>query len=68
MSMSANLHDASYAEAMNSNGHTWLTIKAKSGDYVTIFMPYATAQAMADAFNAPTARPITLPDFSEAAQ
>jgi len=66
--MSSNLHDADHAEAMNSTGHTWLTIKAKNGDHVTIFMPLAKAQAMADAFNAPTTRPITLPHFDEAAQ
>ena len=58
MSMSSNLHDASHAEAMNSNGHTWLTIKAKSGDYITIFMPFDKAQAMAAAFNAPIAAPV----------
>ena len=58
MSMTANLHDVVSAEAMNSNGCTWLTIKAKDGDFVSIFMPYATAQAMAAVFNAPIAAPV----------
>ena len=59
MSMSANLHDAVSAEAtIVDRGTSWLTIKAKDGDFVSIFMPYATAQAMAAAFNAPIAAPV----------
>ena len=58
MSMSSNLHGANHAEAMSANGHTWLTIKAKDGDYITIFMPFDKAQAMAAAFNAPIAAPV----------
>lgn len=59
MSMSANLHDAVSAEATTADrGTSWLTIRAKNGDHVSIFMPYATAQAMAAAFNAPIAAPV----------
>ena len=68
MSMTANLHGASKAIANRSNGAEWLQIVSSSGDFVCVFMPFAKAQAMADAFNAPTTRPVTLPDFSEAAQ
>lgn len=58
MSMTANLHDASYAEAMNANGFSWLTIGAEDGDSVSIFMPFEKAEAMAAAFNAPIAAPV----------
>lgn len=59
MSMTANLHDVVSAEAtIVERGTSWLTIRAKNGDYMSIFMPYATAQAMAAAFNAPIAAPV----------
>lgn len=51
MSMSANLHGLKSVEAVESEGFSWLRMESKYGSHISVFMPYATAVAMADAFN-----------------
>jgi hypothetical protein len=50
--MSATLHSPSKATANHHGETTWLDIEADDGSYISIFMPYDKAKAMADAFNA----------------
>ena len=53
MSMSANLHDVKKAEAWDLPIASSLRLTNSDNCSFTIFMPYATAVAMADAFNNP---------------
>ena len=53
MSMSANLHGIVRAEAIDLGSASSLHLINGDHCHVTIFMPYATAVAMADAFNNP---------------
>jgi len=58
VSMSANLHDANRAQAVDlgSSGGV-LKFWDPDGCHLNIFMPYATAVAMATAFDAPQPQP-----------
>lgn len=54
MSMSANLHGAIRAASHQVDGTSWLTIYSDDDNcHISVFMPYTTAVAMADAFNNP---------------
>ena len=59
MSMSANLHDVKKAEAWDLSSASSLRLTNSDNCSFTIFMPYATAVAMADAFNAHQPKPAT---------
>jgi len=59
MSMSANLHDVKKAEAWDLPSASSLRLTNSDNCSFTIFMPYATAVAMADAFNAHQPKPAT---------
>ena len=52
MSASINLHHLQSVRAHSSGAIHWLEMKAYDGSFVSVFMPYETARAMADAFNA----------------
>ena len=60
MSMSANLHDANRAEAVDI-GTSGGVLKFWNADgcHLNIFMPMTTAQIVADAFNANQPKPAT---------
>ena len=57
--MSANLHDVKKAEAWDLPSASSLRLTNSDNCSFTIFMPYATAVAMADAFNANQPKPAT---------
>jgi hypothetical protein len=59
MSMSANLHGVIRAQAWDLPSASSLRLTNGDNCSFTIFMPYATAVAMADAFNAPQPKPAT---------
>ena len=59
MSMSANLHGVIRAEAWDLPSASSLRLTNSDNCSFTIFMPYATAVAMADAFNAHQPKPAT---------
>ena len=54
MTMSANLHHLKVVKAyeLPDCDNDVLKLRAADGSHVTVFMPMAVAQAMADAFNA----------------
>jgi hypothetical protein len=55
MSISASIHSVTGAEARTAHDISWLVLKARNGQEIDAFMPYAQAKAMADAFNAASA-------------
>ena len=59
MSMSANLHDVKKAEAWDLSSASSLRLINSDNCSFTVFMPYDTAVAMADAFNAHHPQPTT---------
>ena len=59
MSMSANLHDVKKAEAWDLSSTSSLRLINSDNCSFTIFMPYATAVAMVEAFNAHQPKPAT---------
>ena len=59
MSMSANLHEVIRAEAWELPNASSLRLTNGDNCSFTVFMPYATAVAMADAFNAHQPKPAT---------
>ena len=56
MSMSINMHDLKYVKAEILHGYPRdvLNLRGADGSSISIYMPYATAVAMADAFNGVT--------------
>jgi len=62
MSMSANLHGVIRAEAWDLPNASSLRLTNGDNCSFTVFMPYATAVAMADAFNAHQPKPATEED------
>lgn len=56
MTTTTTFHRPARAEAYGRNGTEWLQIENSSGSYVAIYMPFAVAKAMADAFNAAQSR------------
>jgi hypothetical protein len=52
MSIDVSIHSVIGAEAKAVHGASWLVLKARNGQKLAAFMPYAQAKAMADAFNA----------------
>lgn len=59
MNVSANLHDVKKAEAWDLSSASSLRLINSDNCSFTIFMPYATAVAMAEAFNAHQPKPAT---------
>lgn len=51
MAITVNLHVPKQVVAAESGGTSWLQMSDKDGNDVTVFMPFATALAMAGAFN-----------------
>ena len=52
MSVSVNFHGVSSMNADKVDDTSWLKVRTDDGGSLAIFMPYATAKAIADAFNA----------------
>ena len=59
MSMSANLHDVVRTEAWDIPGASSLRLTNSDNCSFTVFMPYVTALAMVEAFNAHQPKPAT---------
>ena len=59
MTMSANFHDIKAVVAQELGSASSLKFYNKSGGFVTVFMPYETALAMAEAYAAVLAPTIT---------
>ena len=61
MSMSAHLHNIDAAEVIDiAMSNALLRIASTDGSHVNIYIPYAQAKAMADAFNAHKPQPATV--------
>lgn len=54
MSILASLIGVQRVEAMKGDTFEWLNLEASDGSCCSVYMPYATAVAMADAFNGVT--------------
>lgn len=52
MSTSTNFHGVQAAEAKHDGPHSWLKLRDAKGNWIDVFMPAATVEAMAAAFNA----------------
>lgn len=53
--ITANMHCIKTVKADEAYGTAWLKMTAEDGSEFAIFMPYVTAQAMADAYAEPEA-------------
>jgi hypothetical protein len=52
MTVSANMHNVKMVQAAEEGKHAWLRLAEENDNTVIVFMPFAAAKAMADAFNA----------------
>ena len=50
MTTSTNIHDPVMVKHTSSNGHSWLDVRDRHGNYVAIHMDPHIVEAMADAF------------------
>jgi len=69
MSMSVNLHRVKTMRAVSANGAEWLHVEDDSGNFANLFMPYETAERVAEAFLPPASvMAIDAADIVEAAE